>query len=389
MKRNVVHLADRVHEIQPFHVMELLARARQMEFNGVDVVHMEIGEPDFTTPQPIIDAGMRAMAEGKVHYTPALGLRELRYAVSDYYRSHYGVNVSYERIVITPGASGALLLALAAMVGPGDQVLMTDPGYPCNRHFVRLLEGEAVGIPLEASENFHLSTDLLAEYWQERSVALMLASPANPTGNIIPPDHLKALADCVTDWGGRLIVDEIYQGLVYGRPSETVLQHSQEAFVINSFSKFFHMTGWRLGWMVVPEGYIEAVDRLAQNIFLAAPTVAQYAALAAFTPETLAVLENRRQEFVRRRDFLVPALRDLGFGIDHIPDGAFYVYASSQHFSRDSLAFSPQVLENTAVAITPGIDFGEYKAKDHVRFAYTTSLERLALGVERLKSYIK
>jgi len=381
-------IAHRLNAIAPFHAMALLARARELEAQGRSIVHMEIGEPDFATPQPVVDAGIRALQQGKTHYTPAVGLRELREAIAAHYWRAFEVQIDPRRIVVTPGASGALQLILAMLVDPGSQVLMTDPGYPCNRNLVFLFEGEPVMVPVEAQHHYQLSTELLQHYWSDRTSCVMVASPSNPTGTVISRDRLEALLQTVRDRGGHLIVDEIYQSLWYEEVPETALTLGEDVFVINSFSKYFGMTGWRLGWLVAPEDAVDQLDKLAQNLFLSAPTPAQHAALAAFQPETQAILEQRRQEFQRRRDFLLPALRRLGFDISVEPQGAFYLYADCSRFTQDSFGFAADLLENAGVAITPGIDFGRYKAARHVRFAYTTSMQQLQQGVERIADFI-
>lgn len=375
--------------IEPFHVMDILARAREMDARGRDVVHMEVGEPDFSSPQPVIDAGIAALQQGKTHYTLALGLPALRQAISDYYQSRFQVQVDASRIVITPGASGALQLVLGVLINPGDKVLMADPGYPCNRHMVRLFGGEAVSLGVKASRDFALSNDQVIRHWDKDTRALMVATPANPTGRLLTLQQLRFLYEAVRAPDGLLIVDEIYQGLVYDQPVETALKLGQDnLFVVNSFSKFFGMTGWRLGWVVAPQGYVSALDRLAQNIFLAAPTVAQYAALAAFQPEAQSILEQRRQVFQERRDYLFDALVGLGFRIHGKPEGAFYLYADISAFSSDSFEFARALLDQAAVAITPGRDFGNYRSDKFVRFAYTTDMERLKLGVERIAGFV-
>ncbi len=384
-----LRIASRMADIEPFHVMDLLAKARALEAGGRDIVHMEIGEPDFETPAPICDAAKRALEAGKTHYTSAVGLPALREAISAYYQSDYGVSVTPERIIVTPGASGALLLTTGVLVNPDDQVLMADPGYPCNRHFVRLMEGKAVGIPVGADTDYQLTAALLEQHWTDRTVATLLASPSNPTGTLVPIGALREMADTVAARGGRLIVDEIYHGLTYDETTETALSLSDELFVINSFSKYFCMTGWRLGWLVAPEAYVRDLDKLAQNVFLAAPTLSQYAALAAFAPESREILSGYREAFRQRRDFLLPALRELGFDISVTPAGAFYLYADCSRFTSDSDAFALDVLEKAGVAITPGKDFGAHQPQRYVRFAYTTSLERLEQGVERLADYLK
>ncbi|MBK9130554.1 MAG: pyridoxal phosphate-dependent aminotransferase [Gammaproteobacteria bacterium] len=381
-------VARRMDDIAPFYVMDVLARARALERAGRSIVHMEIGEPDFTSPAPVIEAGMRALRAGHTHYTPATGLPELRAAIAAFYRSREALAVDPARIVITPGASGALQLILGTLLDPGDEVLMADPGYPCNRHFVRMFEGVAVGVPVDAGTGYQLSAELIAARWTPRTRAVMLATPSNPTGTVIAPEELERIAALVEARGAALIVDEIYQGLVYEGRGGTALSQPGTVFVLNSFSKYFCMTGWRLGWLVAPERFIPAIDRLAQNIFLAAPTPAQHAALACFEPVTLAILEQRREEFRARRDFLLPALRDLGFDIPLAPQGAFYLYADCSRHATDSQAFCLDLLERAGVAITPGRDFGHHRPERHVRFAYTTAIEQLREGVERLEKYL-
>lgn len=391
-------LSQRAREIAPFHVMVLLARAKALEAQGRDIVHLEIGEPDFPTPQPVCTAAAKAMAHGELFYTPALGLPELRAAIAAFYQTRYGVTVAPSRVVVTTGSSGALLLAIAALINPGDQVLMADPGYPANRHFVRLLDGEAVGIPVGPDSFYQLTPELLEQHWSSRTKAALVATPSNPTGTLIDAAQIRAMAALARERGGALIVDEIYHGLVYegerhgagnaAAAAATAADAGDNVFVINSFSKYFNMTGWRLGWMVAPEAYVGELDKLAQNIFLSAPTPAQFAALAAFTPETLAICDERREQFRARRDYLVPALRELGFGIPHLPPGAFYIYADCSRLTDDSYAFALDVLERAGVAITPGIDFGAHRAREHVRFAYTRPVERLREGVRRLRDYL-
>jgi len=382
-------LARRMAEIEPFHVMALLARARELEAQGRSIIHMEIGGPDFPTPEPICRAGTRVIEKGELFYTPALGLPQLRKAIAGYYRSRYGVELSPARIVVTTGASGALLLACAVLVGPGDEVLLADPGYPANRHFVRLMEGVPRAVPVAAADGYQLAPQHLERHWGPRSVAALVASPSNPTGTLISTERLSAMADFAGERGGTLIVDEIYHGLVYEGEYTTALAHSGDVFVVNSFSKYFQMTGWRLGWLVAPERYLGELDKLAQNLYLAAPTPSQHAALAAFEPETLAILEARRLEFKARRDYLVPALRGLGFDIPVTPQGAFYIYAGCGRLTRDSLAFARDLLERAGVAITPGIDFGANAPERHVRFAYTNSIARLKEGVARIAQFAK
>lgn len=380
--------SSRIKDIQPFHVMALLARAKELEADGKHIIHMEIGEPDFPTPQPIIDAGIDAISKGDIHYTPALGMPALREAIAEFYQTRYDVTVSPTQVVITPGASGALMLALGVIMQEGDEVLLADPGYPCNRNFVRFLSGKTRPVSVDATSGYQLTLKHLQDNWSDKTTAVMVASPSNPTGTLLNKSELIKMAKFVKEQGAYLIVDEIYHGLVYENEIDTALSINENIIVINSFSKYFNMTGWRLGWLVAPEVLVSDMDKLAQNIFLAAPTPAQYAALAAFNPDTIAILESHKKEFKQRRDFLLPELKKLGFKIEVEPQGAFYIYANCEKFSDDSYKFTYDLLENIGVAITPGKDFGEYKANSYVRFAYTTSLERLKEGVKRLRDYL-
>lgn len=382
-------LAARMEGIAPFHVMELMAKAQALEREGRDIVHMEVGEPDFPTPQPVIDAAARFLAGGHVHYTAALGIPQLREAIAGFYATRYGVSVDPARIVVTAGASAALLLALGALTSPGDEWLLTDPGYPCNRHFVRFCEGAPRLLPVDAATNFQPDAAQVAAYWTASTRGLIVASPANPTGTLIESAELAALWRTVQERGGTLIVDEIYHGLTYGLDASTALAISDEIIVINSFSKYFGMTGWRLGWLVVPPSLVRAIEKLAQNLYIAPSTIAQHAALAAFTPEAMAICEARRQEFRARRDLLLPGLRALGFEIMAEPAGAFYIYAGIGRLAADSDHFALRLLDEAGVAATPGRDFGETAPDRHMRFAYTTSAERLALGIERMARMLR
>lgn len=380
--------AKRVDRVAPFRVMEILTRAKQLESEGADIIHMEVGEPDFPTPKPIAEAAERALAAGKTHYTSALGLPELREKIADYYFSTYGVRVKRDQVVVTTGASGALLLAAALLVNPGDNLLMADPGYPCNRHFLQLVGGEAMMVPVDANNGYGLTPELLAKHWTPTSCGVLLASPANPTGGILSKQVLNDLGDVVRARQGWMIVDEIYHGLTYGSSVHTVLESCPDAIVINSFSKYFGMTGWRLGWMIVPEALVPGIEKLAQNYFISPPTVSQYAALAAFNPLAQQEMEERRLAFKARRDFLLPALRGLGFDIPHCPQGAFYLYANAQRFTENGYAFCYQLLEEAGVAVTPGIDFGCHRTQQMIRFAYTTSIDRLQIGVDRIEKFL-
>jgi aspartate/methionine/tyrosine aminotransferase len=388
--------ASRTRDIEPFHVVELLTRARQLEAEGRDIIHMEVGEPDFPTPEPIANAAVNAIKGGKMKYTQALGLPELREAISAFYRQRYGVVVPASRIALTNGASGALNLTFACLAEPGSEWLLTDPGYPCNRHILRAFEGRPQNIPVGPETNFQPTPALLRQHWRPSTAGLLVASPANPTGTLLTLAEIEALADVCREKNGHFLVDEIYHGLTYA-PQEAPLGDETDAptacaagddiWVINSFSKYFQMTGWRLGWMVIPEPYVRDIEKLAQNLTLCPSTPAQYGALAAFEPETIALLEARRAEFRRRRDFLAPALEQIGFRITARPQGAFYLYCDCSALADDSFTLAIDLLEKTGVAATPGLDFGSNEPEKYIRFAYTTDVDRLAEAVERLARY--
>ncbi|HXE37076.1 MAG TPA: pyridoxal phosphate-dependent aminotransferase [Azonexus sp.] len=379
--------AQRLAEIEPFHVVELLTRARQLEAEGRDIIHMEVGEPDFPTPEPIARAAVAAIQHGKTLYTQALGLPELRAAISSFYRERYGAVVPASRIAVTNGASGALNLAFACLADPGSEWLLADPGYPCNRHILRTYEGRPVAIPVGPGSNFQPTPEQVRSAWNERTAGLLVATPANPTGTLLTLPEVKALAAVCREKQGHFLVDEIYHGLTYETDAATACAAGDDIWVINSFSKYFQMTGWRLGWMVIPEDYIRDVEKLAQNLVLCPSTPAQHAALAAFDPATIAILETRRAEFRKRRDFLAPALEAIGFRVTARPEGAFYLYCDCSALADDSFALARDLLEKTGVAATPGLDFGSNEPEKHIRFAYTTGVERLAEAAERLRRY--
>jgi aspartate/methionine/tyrosine aminotransferase len=381
-------IARRMAHIAPFYVMDLLAQARHLEAQGRSIIHMEIGEPDYDTPEPVAAAGQAALATGKIHYTPAKGLPELRRQISNYYRHHYQVDVDPERVIVTPGSSGALQLLMSVLINPGESVLLADPGYPCNRHFVSMVDGVPVGIPVGAQTNYQLTAELVEQAWRQDTKAVLIASPSNPTGTLLTDDEMQKLHAKVKALGGILIVDEIYLGLTYDTAAGTALRFSEDLCVISSFSKFFCMTGWRLGWLVAPESLIDPLDRLAQNLFLSAPSLSQIAALSAFTPQVMGILEQRRQAFQERRDFLLPALRDLGFKLPVTPQGAFYLYADCADISRDSQVLAQRLLDEAGVAVTPGLDFGFNQPQTHLRFAYTTGMTQLQEGVERIGGFL-
>ena len=379
----------RSREVQPFQVMAILAEAQALQAQGQDIIHLEVGEPDFPTPEPVTEAAIRALRAGHTGYTPALGLPQLRERLAQYYHERFGVEVASSRILLTPGASGALLLLAAARLNPGDGLLLADPGYPCNRHFARVFEAHGQLVPCGPQQKYQLTAANIEQHWQANTQAALVATPANPTGTVLSLSELEQLNQACQAQGGELWVDEIYQGLNYGDAPETVLSVADDAVVLNSFSKFFGMTGWRLGWTVVPESWVPAMDTLAQNLFLAPPTPAQYAALGAFTPDVMAILEERRQILAERRDYLLEVLPTLGFNVPVAPEGAFYVYADASRFTDDSLSFCARILRETGVALTPGVDFGEYRAGSHIRFAFTTDLTRLREAIERLGNWLE
>ena len=384
---DVARLAKRLDNIEPFYVVQVITRAIELEAQGKSIINLAVGEPDFPTPQPIVDAAVAALKSDRMRYSPSLGSDALRQALSNWYQSRYAVDVPAERIAVTSGASGALLLTMGMVISEGDEVLMPDPSYPCNRHFVSTMGGSARLIPVGAETDYQLTSLLVEQNWTERTVGVMVASPSNPTGTLMDHDELRKIIEFVRGRGGVVIVDEIYQGLTYGGQERTALDISDDVFVINSFSKYFAMTGWRLGWAVMPEGYVEHFEKLAQNLYISNSDVAQRAALLAFNPETIEEAEKNRSRYREHRDFLLPALRDLGFKIPVEPSGAFYIYADCTNFTNDSYSFSHDVLEKAGVAIAPGLDFGDHRANEHVRFSYPKPIPVLQEGIRRLKEF--
>ena len=382
-------LAKRTLNISSFHVMDLLRRAKQLEAQGKDVIHMEIGEPDFPAPQTIVNAGVKQLLTGEIKYTAAAGLPALREKIAAFYKQRYDVTVPTQRIFVTPGASGAFLLAFGVSLNPDEELLMTDPCYPCNSNFVSLFDAKTKTIAVDASTNYQLTAEHIRQHWTASTKGVLIASPSNPTGTMIDAEDLQQIIKTVHELNGCFYSDEIYHGLVYDQQAHSALEFSDDVFIINSFSKYFAMTGWRIGWLIVPESFIEATEKLAQNLFIATSTDAQYAALAAFDTETLTELERRRAEFAQRRDFLYENLLRLGFDIPVKPEGAFYIYAHCDKITDDSYQFALDLLEAEGVAVTPGKDFGTYNAHHALRFAYTTSIERMAEAIERLERFIK
>ena len=384
-----LQVAQRVHAIEPFRVMEMVKAAGELKRGGADVISMSVGEPDFTAPDIVAHAAIEAIRGGVTQYTESLGLRELREAIAGHYAATQGLDIDPRRIVITAGASAGLLLACAALVSEGDEVLMPDPSYPCNRHFVASFGGAPVLVPSSHQHRYQLTAAHVHQHWSERTRGVLVASPSNPTGTSMTPQQLREMLGATRAHGGFAIVDEIYQGLSYDHRPVSALALDPDVITVNSFSKYFNMTGWRLGWLVVPDSLVPTFEKLAQNLFICAPTVAQHAALACFQPEALAIFEARRLEFQRRRDYLVPALRELGFGVPVMPDGAFYVYADisqvAHRLNGDSAAFALDVLHRAHVAIVPGDDFGVAAPGRHVRFSYATKYERIEEAVARLR----
>ena len=372
--------------VEPFRVMDILARAQAAERSGRDIIHLEVGEPDFPTPPAVIAAGRAALAEGDTRYTPAHGTQALREALSADYRRRHGAEVDPERIVITAGASAAILLALAAGVNPGEEVLLPDPGYACNRQFVAARGATPVGLSVQAEHAFQPTAESIAAAWGANTRAVLLGSPANPTGTCLSRDRLAAIVEVVRERGGLVIMDEIYAQIVFDTPEPSAAAGFPDVVVINSFSKYFAMTGWRLGWMVVPEAWVDPVRRLAQNLFVAPGTVAQAAALAAFAPETEALLQSQVQELKARRDVLLDALPRLGLEVQARPEGAFYVWTDCRAHGVDSEALCARILDETGVALTPGTDFSPTRGRDYVRIAYTQSESRLREALERLQT---
>jgi aspartate/methionine/tyrosine aminotransferase len=376
--------ARRASEIEPFEVMDVLSRAQALERAGRRVVHMEIGEPDFTAPAPVVEAGVRALRDGRTAYTATLGLPSLREAIAAHYQEKFRVKVDPGCIAITAGASGGLLTLAALYVDAGDEVLVPDPGYPGYRHFVRAFEGVPKALPVSAASDFQPTLEMVRAAWGPRTKGLLLGSPSNPTGTVIARSELQGIAQFIAERRGVLLVDEIYQGLVYGMEPWTAFGLPGDVVLVNSFSKYFCMTGWRLGWVVLPPDALRGFEKLAQHLFISAPAAAQHAAESAFHEESLRVLEERRREFARRRDFLVPALKKAGLSIPAEPHGAFYVYAD---VGREARAFARELLEKEAVAATPGVDFGGNGTDRYVRFAYTRSMDDLEEAARRIARF--
>lgn len=375
--------ARRVDEIKPFLVMEVLERAAFYESQGLRVVHFEVGEPDFDTAKPIIDAGRRALDEGKTKYTPATGIPELRAAIVRHYAG-LGVEIDAARIAVTSGASAGLTLLAALLLDPGDELLITDPGYPCNEVFARLVGAQPRTMPLGANQRFQPAVDDVRAHWTAATKGILLASPANPTGTMLPRLALAEIAAEVRARHGFFILDEIYQGLTTHAEYDSGLQVADDLYILNSFSKYFGMTGWRLGWLVVPAAAVSAITKLAQNLFISPSAPAQYAAVAAFSDAAMQVHATRAATFVQREQRLRAGLTDLGFSIPVAPDGAFYLYVDVSHTGLSGADFCWRLLDECQVAVTPGEDFGTHDHDRYVRFAFTTDEDSIELGLQRI-----
>jgi aspartate/methionine/tyrosine aminotransferase len=393
-----MRVSSRAQRIEPFYVMEIAKAAAELGRTVVNtdspMIYLNIGEPDFTAPPLVTEAAYQVIRNGHTQYTQATGLLALRERISDWYASRFNVAIPASRIVVTSGASAALHLACLALIDTGDEILMPDPSYPCNRQFVSAAQGTPILIPTTAAERFQLSADKVRDAWNAKTRGVLLASPSNPTGTSIHPAELRRIHEFVSSRGGITLVDEIYLGLSFDPQfGQTALAIDENIISINSFSKYFNMTGWRLGWMVVPESLVPVIERLAQNLFICPSTIAQHAALACFEAESLAEYERRRAEFKTRRDYFIPQLNALGLTVPVMPDGAFYAWADCAQACaklgiKDSWDFSYEVMRRAHVAITPGRDFGSYQTSNFVRFSTANSLPQLKMAIERLKTLI-
>jgi len=393
-----MRIASRAQKIEPFYVMEVAkaatALAREVAHGDAPMIFLNIGEPDFTAPPRVQQAAERALRDGRTQYTPATGLPELRERISGWYAQRFGLDVPAQRIVVTAGASAALQLACLALIDEGDEILMPDPSYPCNRHFVSAAGGTAALLPTSAAERFQLSAEKVRAAWGERTRGVLLASPSNPTGTSIDPAEMRRIHEVVGAHDGITLVDEIYLGLSYDdRYGQSALAIRDDIISINSFSKYFSMTGWRLGWLVVPDELVPVVERLAQNLYICPSTVAQHAALACFEPDSVAEYERRRAEFRARRDFFIPALNELGLEVPVMPDGAFYAWAdctaACKHLGvKDSWDLAFALMQQAHVAVTPGRDFGNAETHRFIRFSTASALPQLQTAVERLRKLL-
>lgn len=390
-----MQIAKRNTNIDPFFVMEVSKAASKLSStlgaNDPPVIQLTLGEPDFTAPALVREAAIRAIERGETHYTEACGLEELRVKISQWYKARFGLEISPSRIVVTAGASAALQLVCTLLINPGDKVVMPDPCYPCNRHFVAATDGIPKLVPVTAEERFQLSLPKLMNAWDDQTKGVLLATPSNPTGTSIHQDEMAAIHDFVRSKGGFTVVDEIYLALSHDeRFEKSALVISDDIISINSFSKYFSMTGWRLGWVVLPEGFSKFMEVLEQNLYICPSTISQYAALACFEPESIREYERRRREFKKRRDFFITALEKLNFSVPVVPDGAFYIWADcSALFEKlgvqDSWEFAFKLMEKAHIAITPGKDFDKTQGHKFVRFSIANSMENLQESINRME----
>jgi len=384
----MIELAARMRDTVTFHAVEVFKQALALRSLGHDVISLSVGEPDFTAAPLVSEAAQRATAAGLGGYSAPAGLPQLRDAIANFYTQKLGAQVKPERVIVTSGASSALLLASMAVINPGDEVLMGDPCYPANRNFIGAAGGITKLIATQARDRYQLSASDIKTNWGSRTKGVLIASPSNPTGTSLTQNALGALIRMVHQKNGFVMMDEIYLALSFDQPARSALALDDELIVLNSFSKYFAMTGWRLGWMIVPENLVDPIEKLAASLAICAPSLAQHAAIACFDSQSLTLYEQRRLELKRRRDFLVPALEKLGITVPVIPDGAFYVYADISKHSPDSMRFAQDLLNKAHVAVVPGIDFGPAHAKQMVRIAYTTSMEKLEEAVHRMSQYL-
>jgi len=379
-------LTKRAQKITPFYVMELLEKAKEMEAQGEHIVHLEVGEPDFPTPELIKEKAINAIQDNRTFYTHSLGLYELRERIARHYQEKENVAVSPGRIIITNGTSGAFLLLFATLLERGGVLGISDPGYPCYKNFGVLFDAGILPIPVSVDSHFEITAEQLKKMKKIPNL-FAISNPSNPSGIVYREGTLDELYSYLSYRDSLLIVDEIYSGLSYGRKAKTALTIADDIIVINGFSKTFAMTGWRLGWMVVPQSLVRPIQNIAQNVFISPPTISQYAALFAFeTEDELALM---RQTYNERRGFLLPRLKELGFRIPVDPEGAFYIYAGIEKWGLDSMEFTERALSSAKVACTPGYDFGSFRASSHIRFTYASSIEMLKVGCERLKVWLK
>ena len=376
-------ISKKSSKIPPFIVMEVMEKASEMERRGERIIHLEVGEPDFETPPSVKDAAIRAIEDGKTHYTHSLGLMELREAIAEYYHNRYRVTVCPEQILVTSGTSPAMLLAFFAFLESGDKVILSDPHYACYPNFITMTDGTPDFIKVFEEDGFQYRPEVIADRIGKRTKAILINSPSNPSGNLLDPERMRE----ISAFDPYIISDEIYHGLVYEGKEHSILEFTDRCFVINGFSKLYAMTGWRLGYVIVPKEFIRPLQKMHQNFFISANAFVQWAGVAALTYAQKDV-ERMRKTFDERRKFIIPRLRELGFGITVEPTGAFYVLANAQKFSNDSFKFAFEILKEAKVGVTPGIDFGK-NAEGYLRFSYANSLERIKEGMDRIDRYIR